>query len=362
MTLNVWYVPRSVLLLTLTVSPSIAQGEKKPAEPWQVRGIQSALSDPLPSVQLLALQAMASFSKLDGISPEQLTPFLAAQDNPPLVTAAAFGLGQMQAKEQAPELVRLLKDPDSDVRAAAASTLGQVQAKERAPELVKLLKHPDADVRQAAASALGELQAKEQAPELVRLLKDPDADVRRAAASALGEPQAKGQAPELVKLLKHPDTDVRRAAASALGQMQAKEQAPELVKLLKDPYPGVRQAAASALGQMGPFPKGIIPELASAYYFDHSQQGEDRFLCYYLTGGDRMVALALRRVMFEADQKPIKLTGAEQSRQEIAAFLDLIISHDRWRLLRRTRIARFCKSSGSGREFELKKMMLRCTS
>ncbi len=165
-------------------------------------------------------------------------------------SAAAYALGQMQAKEQAPKLVEWLKDSDWNVRSAAAKALGQMQAKEQAPKLVEWLKDSDWNVRSAAAKALGQMQAKEYAPKLVEWLKDSDSNVRYAAAEALGQMQAKEQAPKLVELLKDSDWNVRYAAAEALGQMQAKEQAPKLVELLKDSDSNVRSAAAEALGQM----------------------------------------------------------------------------------------------------------------
>ena len=67
----------------------------------------------------------------------------------------------MQAKVQAAEVLKLLKDPDKDVRIAAVTALGAMQAKDQATEVLKLLKDTDANISSAAASALGHVYAKD---------------------------------------------------------------------------------------------------------------------------------------------------------------------------------------------------------
>jgi hypothetical protein len=199
-----------------------------------------------------------------------------------------------------------------------------MRGKEQVPELVKLLKDPDFSLRLAAVFALGQMQAKEQVPEIVKLLKDSDSVVRSAAADALGQMQAKEQAPEVVRLLKDSNPYVRNAAAHALGQMRAKEEVPELIALLKDSDANVRSAAAEALVVMGPSPKEIIAGLAGGYYARRvEEQSEVRFLCYFLTGGDPSVTLILKRVMFNEDQQPAKIADATDARNVIRAFADL---------------------------------------
>ena len=75
------------VLFACPIPHGYAQGPKKPAEQWQSRGIESALNDPLSSVQLLALQQMLSFSRVDGISPSQITP--STLHSPPLLYLTA---------------------------------------------------------------------------------------------------------------------------------------------------------------------------------------------------------------------------------------------------------------------------------
>ena len=182
------------VLLTLFVSlPWVsAEEETKPKpQPWEINGIVAALADPYAQTRLAAASKLGEY-QLDHPKSQipnyqdvvnRLVQQLSSQDKDKdeMSTsrrAAAYALGQMQAKEIAPNLAALLKDSDTSVRSAAASALGQMQAKEFAPNLAALLKDSDTSVRYTAASALGQMQAKEFAPNLAALLKDSDTSVR----------------------------------------------------------------------------------------------------------------------------------------------------------------------------------------
>jgi hypothetical protein len=132
--------------------------------------------------------------------------------------------------------------------------------------------------------------------------------------------QAKEQAAEVVKLLTDQNSNVRYSAVGALGAMQAKEQAAEVVKLLTDPNPSVQDTTRRLLIDLAPLPSTIFPDVAGAYYFNHTTQEEIRFVSYYVFGGDPSVALLLRRIMFEADQKPAPFDSVEQARATLSAF------------------------------------------
>ncbi|MEH2054890.1 MAG: HEAT repeat domain-containing protein [Nostoc sp.] len=247
------------LLLTLFLCLPWVNAEEKPKlEAWQINGFVAALKDPIPEVRAKAAEHLGEY-QLDNPKTQiknydelvkQFVKQLHDKDSAVSRQTAAQALGQMQAKEQAPQVVLLLKDSDPDVRNAAAQALGQMQAKEVVPQIVLLLKDSDPDVRNAAIQALGQMQAKEVVPQIVLLLKDSDLNVRGAAIQALGQMQAKEVVPQIVLLLKDSSWYVREAAAQALGQMQAKEQAPQLALLLKDSDSGIRVAAVKALGQM----------------------------------------------------------------------------------------------------------------
>jgi HEAT repeat protein len=174
-------------------------------------------------------------------------------------SSAAWALGKLGAKETTPGIAKLLKDGDAGVRTMAVRALGKLGAKEIAPEIVKLLQDEEADVRSRAAEALGSLGVNETALEIVKLLKDKDAGVRGWAAAALGRLGGKETVPEIVKLLWDGDANVRSWAGHVLGSLGAKETAPEIVKLLKDKDEHVRLMTASVLEDLGA--KECAPEI-----------------------------------------------------------------------------------------------------
>lgn len=107
------------VMLAPLASYQSSLAQDRVAELWQVRGIQRALSDPESDIQYLALNEINSFTRIDGISPMQIVPLLAA-DDPLVVGAAARALGRIQAKQEIPRLVQLLESPDMGVRWSTA--------------------------------------------------------------------------------------------------------------------------------------------------------------------------------------------------------------------------------------------------
>ncbi|HYX18380.1 MAG TPA: HEAT repeat domain-containing protein [Nostoc sp.] len=298
--LSLFFLFCFTLLLTFLLSLPWVNAEETPKlkpQDWQINGIVAALTDPIPEVRATGTENLKKYqldnpktqiknydelvkqfakqlqdkdSAVSRGAAAQVLGQMQAKELAPQVAkllsdinvrnAAAEALGQIQAKEVVPQVAKLLTDSDWNARYAAAQALGQMQAKELAPQVAKLLTDPDSDVRRAAAQALKQMQAKEVVPQVAKLLTDSDINVRNAAAQALGQMQAKELAPQVAKLLTDSDWNARYAAAQALGQMQAKELAPQVAKLLTDSESNVRYAAAQALGQMQA--KGVVPQVA----------------------------------------------------------------------------------------------------
>lgn len=113
--------------------------------------------------------------------------------------------------------------------------------------------------RATGARLLGECGAAAlpTVPALVKLLKDPDGDVRVAAGEALLKiapgPQGGAGLAALTEALKSPDLLVRRRAAEALGGRgaQARDALSALKAAVQDPEPEVRQAAQEAVRRIG---------------------------------------------------------------------------------------------------------------
>lgn len=105
------------------------------------------------------------------------------------------------------------------------------------------------------------------APDLVRLLQDPEARVRRRAALAIGRVGLPdGVAPLTKTLAGDTEVEVRQMAAFALGLIGSRDAAAALRAALDDPSPIVRGRAAEALGLIGDAASaGAIGEMAAAY-------------------------------------------------------------------------------------------------
>jgi HEAT repeat protein len=166
---------------------------------------------------------------------------------------ALFNGGQEETALRA--LVKLLGDPDAQLRSMVVWMLSDWGQKETAlPTLVKLLAEPDAWVRYRAADSLGEWGRQQTAlPALLKLLADPQAWMRYQAAVMLGKWGQKEIAlPTLVNLLSDPDVNERSRAAEVLAKWGPQETVlPTLVKLLADPVAYVRCGAAKVLGKWG---------------------------------------------------------------------------------------------------------------
>src|SRR5579871_1206560 len=123
-------------------------------------------------------------------------------------------------------------------------------------ELIKQLKEGDSETRRAAAVELGKgkAESKEAVPALIKALKDQDAFVRRYAAQALGEigPDARSAASALTTALNDSRKEVQSSAARALGKI-GPSGIETLTGLIKDANKdsALRRQAVEALGSVG---------------------------------------------------------------------------------------------------------------
>jgi len=87
--------------------------------------------------------------------------------------------------------------------------------------LIKMIDDPDDEVREAVAKSLGQIKTYEAGTQLIPLLRDSVPAVKAAAAEAVGLIGAK-QCEEYVKKLAYADTDpeVRRIAHEAYNKIR----------------------------------------------------------------------------------------------------------------------------------------------
>ena len=96
--------------------------------------------------------------------------------------AAKKKLGKM-GKDAVPALVRALSQGDSSVESCVRDTLASI-GKDAVPAMTQLLKDPS--VKLHAANELLKMAAKESLPELVRILQNGRSELRASAAEILG--------------------------------------------------------------------------------------------------------------------------------------------------------------------------------
>jgi HEAT repeat protein len=116
--------------------------------------------------------------------------------------------------------------------------------------LKTLRSHPDPSFRKHAALALSRMGDGSAIPALVRALRDPEKDVRAAAASALaslGSPAISA----LTESLGDENWVVRYRAAEALGFIRDERSVSILIQVLGDRRDHVRYMAARGLERLG---------------------------------------------------------------------------------------------------------------
>jgi HEAT repeat protein len=187
------------------------------------------------------------------------------------VICAALFLAATARAADVDELIKQLKDKDSDVRRAAAKALSEIgmEAKPALPALTKALKDDDKFVRRFSVQSLGELgpEAKDAVPGLKdALLKDSAKEVVDAAAGALAKVGPDGVT-TLVELIKDKKKDLktRKTAISAFGSMGKDVSKPAITALsdaLKDNE--LRIEAVTALGDLGPDAKSAVDAITDA--------------------------------------------------------------------------------------------------
>lgn len=112
----------------------------------------------------------------------------------------------------------------------------------------------DSEVVSNAAFGLGELRARESLPELLKLLRHPIDNVRTASASAIAKiatPQDKLLLQPLLDSLADNSTSVKISITNALGGLRNPAAVSPLILLLRNKSSGLRISAAEALGKIG---------------------------------------------------------------------------------------------------------------
>lgn len=160
-------------------------------------------------------------------------------------------IGELKAKKDVKNLIKSLRNRNSDIRLQAAQALGEIRDKRAVEPLVKTLNDEIDWVQLNAASALGEIGDERAVEPLIAALKDKEFVPRSRAAKALGKIKAPNAVESLIAALKDKDEGVRSSAAEALGNIGDTSAIKSLIKTLKEKNRYVRENSVKALKKMG---------------------------------------------------------------------------------------------------------------
>jgi len=190
---------------------------------------------------------------------------------------SAVILGRIQVQEALPDLRRLLRGENRELRLAALRALELMGAPEAVDALVEILPgvketawrmvwaaliscarpeperllrhafHPEPRVRMVIAATLGEVGTPPLLERLLPLADDPDPEVRAKAVWALGRSGSPRALPVLAERLRDPVWTVRLQSAGALGALGDRRAHEALALAVRDPHFEVRHKATGAL-------------------------------------------------------------------------------------------------------------------
>jgi HEAT repeat protein len=206
--------------------------------------------------------ALDSLASIGAPAVPALTAAVKQEEDPSLRKQSILALGRV-GKPAIPVLGGALTDKDPSVRLQAVTALGQT-GPDAVATIAKAFGDEDAEVRQEAARVLGTMSKNDPGvvPALVKALRDPAAPVRNQATLSLQaiRPDAETVLNELIPLLEDKTLDIRLVAIRFLGEFGVPA-VPKLVGLLKDPEPAVWREASSTLEKLPAPEKVLFPAL-----------------------------------------------------------------------------------------------------
>jgi HEAT repeat protein len=138
---------------------------------------------------------------------EALFGILHGQDESPVRRKALEALGYCSHEEVTPAIEQAYTTNDPEWLISALTAMGRSADNNWNSSVVAMLDHQHPLVRAEAANAAGDLEIKSALPSLLKMLDDPDLDVRMAAIWALSQIGGKGVRQALEKMLEATDDE-----------------------------------------------------------------------------------------------------------------------------------------------------------
>lgn len=159
-------------------------------------------------------------------------------------------LAQLHHPETFETFLRLLADPNSDIRECAAEALGNLGNPDAVRPLLKSLSTERGNLRYLCVEALGKLASTQATRPLIALLSETDENMGYVAAEALGRIGDPEAVRPLMAMANSADKDLRYIVAKSLGAIGSIEATGVLLQLLQDPDREVRAEAIRSLGEL----------------------------------------------------------------------------------------------------------------
>lgn len=204
--------------------------------------------------QSILNQAKNSSSKTKTLLGKALVKVASDLNEDPDVRARAiFCLQEMEAFDQAAEILGYIRDPERSVRSYAAIAVGALKISEGYNQLIQILRNSNEDlmVRDSAAIGLHLLGKREACEELLKSVEAGGLDAGAfgyKALSALADLDTEAAYYDRVlPLLKHPEFNVRSAAARYFEKHIVPDAIDPLIQGLDDPEESPASCMAEAL-------------------------------------------------------------------------------------------------------------------
>ena len=255
------------LLILAILAPSCTGNP--PADESQVdEPVQSSPSEIEAAINASAVEASEAGGATGERSLEErirITSALGRLDDPlwSVRRDAIQTLVELDARDEAEAIRRMLADADSAVRRAAVEALEELRANQFGNDVANLLDDESARVRAAALGALRAFHARHQLERVRGLETDPDSTVRGRASRLVGKWEGYDERVGAWLLqLKDVDPDVRGAALSAITVGNYVELESNVADLLSDPAPQIRMSAVDFFGDFGGHREDFVDEIA----------------------------------------------------------------------------------------------------
>ncbi len=136
---------------------------------------------------------------------------------------------QSQMSKRKELLIRMLKDPESEVSAAAATALERLEGAQRFEDVLEQLKKGGLAEKVRAIYALGGIGGEKVLKPLVYCASRPEDDLKAAAIDVLGALAERSTIPILLEKLKDDNSGIQAKAIAALGNFADKTITPQLL-------------------------------------------------------------------------------------------------------------------------------------